>query len=119
MASFDYAKMAATAGRLLERFGKTVTITRTTGGTYDPVTGAATPGTPETFEPKGILTKYPDNLIDGTRIQMSDRKLILDDTVMPTMDDKPTIQGEEWTIKDIETVSPAGTPLIYFVQVRR
>lgn len=119
MADFDYAKMAATAKRLLTRFGSTVQIKRTTGGTYDPITGATTPGTETTYEPKGVLTKYPDRLIDGTRILQSDRKLILDDTVEPNASDKPVVQGEEWTVQEISTISPAGTPIIYEVRVRR
>lgn len=119
MATFDYAKMAVTARRLLTRFGQSITISRTTGATYDPVTGVTTPGTTTAFTPKGVLLKYPDRLIDGTRILQSDRKLILDDTVAPEMSDKPLVQGEEWTIQDIMTVSPAGTPLIYEVQVRK
>lgn len=119
MADFDYAKMAATAKRLLTRFGNTVSIVRTTGGTYDPVTGAETPGTETTYAPKGVLLKYPDRLIDGTRILQSDRKLILDDTIVPVADDKPVVQGEEWNIQNIMTISPAGTPIVYEVQVRR
>lgn len=119
MADFDYAKMAATARRLLTRFGNPVTISRTTGGTTDPVTGVTTPGTTETFMPQGVLLKYPDQLIDGTRILQSDRRLILDDTVEPTASDKPVVQGQQWTIVDFMTVSPAGTPIVYEVQVRR
>ena len=37
--AFDYAKAAGTAQRLLANFGQTVTLTRATAGTYDPVTG--------------------------------------------------------------------------------
>lgn len=119
MADFDYAKMAATARRLLTRFGSTVDIVRETGGGYDPVTGTTTPGTETTYQPKGVLLKYPDRLIDGTRILQSDRRLILDDTVNPNASDKPVVQGEEWNIQDIATISPAGTPIIYEVQVRK
>lgn len=119
MATFDYAKMAATAARLLEKFGSTVTVKRETGGSVDPVSGVVTSGSQTTYSPNGVLTKFPDNLIDGTRIQASDRKLILDDTIAPLLTDKVTIQGEDWTLQEIMTVNPAGTAIIYECVARR
>lgn len=119
MASFDYAKMAATARNLLDRFGATVQVVRVTGASTDPVTGMTTPGTTETFEPKGVLLKFPDRLIDGTRIKQSDRRLILDDTFEPTLSDKPVIEGQEWSLIEDMTVSPAGVPIVYEFLARR
>lgn len=119
MATFDYAKMAETAKTLLERFGSTIEITRTTDATYNPVTGASTPGSSDTFRPKGVLLKFPDKLIDGTRIKQSDRRLIVDDTLEINLNDKPLIQGEEWNLVENMTVSPAGVPIVYEFLARR
>ena len=110
-----YGKMAKTANRLIKKFGAAITISRVSGESVDPVTGVVTPGTEELFYPFGILKKYPDNLIDGTSIKSSDRVLILDNTVEPLMTD--TIV--DWSIESIETSNPAGTSLVYFVQVRK
>lgn len=119
MGKFYYAKMADTAARLLDRFGSAITINRTIGESIHPVTGVVTPGSVTTFTPNGVLTKFPDELIDGTRILRSDRKLILDDTVAPLVTDKPVIQGEEWSVQEVMTVEPAGTPIVYECIVRK
>lgn len=114
-----YDEMAATATELLTEFGAPVTLTRVTGGRIDPITGVVTPGTDDTQTTIGMLKKFPDNLIDGTRIQSGDRTLILDASVEPLMTDRPVIGGQEWTPVSIETVNPAGTPLVYFVHSRK
>lgn len=117
--AFDYAKIAATAARLIENFGQTISVTRTTGATIDPVTGAAVAGTDTVYSPKGILKKYPDDVIDGTRIETGDRELILDNTIEPDLSDKVTVQGEQWTIVNVTSVNPAGTAIVFFCQVRK
>lgn len=117
--TFDYAAMATTARQLLAEFGQTITVTRTTGETIDPVTGAVTPGTDTTYSPKGVLRPFPNNLIDETRITTSDRELILDDTVEPQMGDVVTVGGENWNIQSIIGTKPAGVDLVWRVQVGR
>lgn len=114
-----YADMATTARTLIAEYGQTISVKRTTGGSVDPVTGVVVAGTTTTYSPKGILRKYADKLIDGTRIKASDRELVLDDTVAPVMTDKVTIGGQDWVLKAITPVEPAGTPLVYFCQVSK
>jgi hypothetical protein len=60
-----------------------------------------------------------DALVDGTRIKHSDRMLILDDTVEPLMTDRPSFQGSAWTPIEILPKNPAGTPICYFVVMRK
>jgi hypothetical protein len=114
-----YSDLATTAKELFTEFGQTITITRTTGDTYNPVTGDTTYGSSSTFLSKGILKQYKSTLIDGTRIKATDRELVLDDTVEPLMTDIITIGGESWTPIMPGATNPAGTPLVYRVQVRR
>lgn len=114
-----YAEMADVATELLTEFGQTVTITRTTGGSIDPVTGVETPGTTAVYSPVGVLKPYPNRLIDGTRIKAGDRELIVDDTVEPLLTDAITVNGEALVAQEIEVVSPAGTPIVYKIRVRR
>ena len=113
-----YTKMAATASRLIGKYGQAMAIKRVSGGTIDPVTGTVTAGTSSTLATTGILQRYPDSLIDGTRILTSDRLAILAPTAEPAMTDKLAFNGKDWTIASIQTANPAGTPLVYFVQVR-
>lgn len=114
-----YAEMAATALELLREFGTSVTLKRTTGASTDPVTGVVTAGTADDQTTTGLLTPFPDRLIDGTRILASDRKLILSPEVRPLMTDKPVIGGQQWSIVQIDTIEPTDTPVVYMVQVRR
>ena len=114
-----YSDLATTAKSLLAEFGQTITITRSTAGTYDAVTGAVTAGTTATYLAKGVLKQYKSNLIDGTRILSTDRELIIDDTIEPFLDDIITIGGASWSAIMVGETNPAGTPLVYKVQVRR
>lgn len=111
--------MSATALGLLTKFGQSITLSRETGGSIDPVTGAVTPGADASVTTTGILLKYPDMMIDGTRILDSDRRLLISNEQIPQPSDKPLIDSQEWAIVNIETLSPAGTDVIYELQVRR
>lgn len=117
--SFDYAKMATTALRLLAKFGAPVTLVRTTGGSIDPVTGAVIAGSSANQTTTGLLRRYPDGLIDGTRIMTGDRQAVLSNEVRPLLTDRLQVAGENWSVMSIETVKPTDTTLVYFVQVRK
>lgn len=115
-----YTHMAATATRLLTKFGKHVTLVRSTGSSYDPVTGAAVPVMTANVSGVGLLKPFPDVMVDSTRVLASDRLLVLDATAEPMADDRPQINGEDWTIVDIKTVKPDdATAVVYFVHVRK
>ena len=107
-----YDNLAATASRLISKFGQDITVTRTSGVSIDPITGAAT-GSEVTLTGKGIYKTYPDSLIDGTLIKRTSKMVVIDNTVTPVMSDK--IDG--LNVTNIKTSSPAGTDLVYFVQV--
>lgn len=121
MATDLYARMAATAVRLLASYGVAVTLPRTTGSSGpDPVTGAATAGTADNKSTVGILINYPANLIDGTRIKATDKLLVLSGSVEPVMTDTPQMNGETLgVVVSIQKKSPDNaTDIVFFVQVR-
>jgi len=114
-----YSKIAATAKGLLVKHGKSVTLVRSTGGSFDPVTGATVAGTDASVTTTGIIKPYPDNVVDGTRILAGDRELVLSNEHQPLADDRVTIGGENWSIVNIRTVMPDdATAVVYFCQVR-
>ena len=113
-----YTKMASTASRLISKYGQSVLLIRS-GDTAHPVSGATTSGGGVNLKVSGTLQKYPDNLIDGTRIKASDRLMIIDGSKEPLASDLVKIDNQNWAIESIKTVNPAGTALIYFIQVRR
>ena len=119
MSEAFYNSIAATASKLITKFGAVGEIKRTTGGSINPVTGAIATGTTVTYTPNTIVQKYADELVDGARILSSDRMIILDNTIEPVSTDTITIGGENWSIVSIRESNPAGIPLVYFVQARR
>ena len=113
-----YDRMQGVASDLLERFGQTVTFTRITGGGIDPVTGVSTQTT-TTIETVGTLRRYPNSLIDGTRIQQTDRELVIRaGDIEPRLSDTVTVDGGTYTIEEVQTSTPGGIDLVYFVRVR-
>ena len=119
MSDAFYNRMAATASRLLDKFGGVVSVVRNTGGSINPVTGTIVAGTNTTLTAKGLINDFADNLIDGTRILASDRLLILDSSFEPLLTDKPVVGGQNWTIVSIKQVKPYAVSVVYFLQVRR
>lgn len=117
--SYDYAPIAATALRLLQNFGQSITLVRVSGESTDPVTGVVTSGADASVTTTGIMKMYPQKMIDGTRILATDREMVLSNEHTPVATDQVRIGTEDWTIVDIKTISPAGTDLVYFVQVRK
>lgn len=114
-----YSRMAKTAGRLIDRFGMPITVTRTVGGSINPITGVVTPGQTQTFTPMGVFQRVPEDLVDGSRILASDRLLLLDDTVAVQMTDRISVGAQQWPIEEITIVQPAAIPVVYVVRVRK
>ena len=109
-----YSELADVAVELLTEFGKEITLERTIGGSGHPVTGVVTTGTPNDQVTIGVVKPYEKNLIDGTIIQAGDKEVILSPEIEPLMTD--TIDGMQ--IVNIIEINPAGTVLVYKVQVR-
>ena len=109
--AFDYARPAATAKRLLTRFGQVVTIKRTTPGAYDPATGTVSGGTVG-YSCAGAVMNYASRDIDGTLVQRGDVRVLLAPDA--AFEPKPT----ELTVINAEATKPAGSPVLYEVQAR-
>lgn len=118
MAKFDYARIRATAERLIARFGQTGALRRTVSDT-DP------------FNPTQTTTDYPCTFavldyalkdIDGTLIKQTDQMAYLSTaglTIAPTTTDRLIVGGAALTVVNVQPLSPAGTVLLYQLQVRR
>lgn len=119
--SFDYDKSAATASRLLAKFGATVTVTRTTPGAYDPATGTDAAGSAQTWTPAGVRLEYSQREIDGTNIKAGDQRVYMSAVagLDPQPGDTVTLGGEAWRVVTSRTLAPAGIAVLLDVQVRR
>lgn len=122
-----YDRMAATALRLIERFGLTATLSEVTPGEYDPVTGVETGGATLTQTGQLILLDYTAQeagIINaaGSLVQQGDKKIMLAAKGLewpPTMTTTVLADGLTWTIINIKSTNPAGTPLAYELHGRR
>ena len=109
-----YSDLANVAVELLTEFGQSITLTRTTGETTDPVSGAVFQGASADQLTTGVMKPYAKNLIDGNLIQVGDKEVVLSPTVAPLTTDRIN----DMQIVNITEINPAGTVLIYKVQVR-
>jgi hypothetical protein len=118
--SFDYAKSAATALRLLTKFGQPVTLRKQTAGAYDPATGTATITTSDTAGNAAIL-EFSDGerYQAGTTIQEGDKKALLNAAaVTPAPNDLLIAGSVTWTVLGVKTLAPAGTVVLYELHLR-
>lgn len=133
-----YDEMASMATELLTEFGQEIVLTRPSLNfsniTNKPVSGGTT-----NLTTIGVFTNIDRSLVDGTRIQDTERVMVIDASVSPRMGDLLGVSGMvtpesvgaapgiilspgqalSWTIVAIKDINPAGTPICYFVQVRR
>ena len=125
-----YDRMAATALRLIERFGLTATLSDTpepNPDDYDPVTGMGPIIVPVTQSGHAIQLDYTvqeAGIINavGSLVQQGDKKIMLAAEGLawpPTITTTILADGLTWTIVNIKSTNPAGTPLVYELHGRR
>lgn len=120
-----YAKMRATADKILRGKGQAIKLTRQSSGTYAPSTGLATVST-STQTGYGAVFEYVDHNIDGTLVKAGDKQLLLSAlnstgtalTTPPIVNDTATIGGAVYTITSVKPLSPAGTTCIFECNLR-
>jgi hypothetical protein len=118
--SFDYAKSASTATRLLTQFGQAVTRNASTAGAYDPAAGAATV-TDVSSSRTGALLNYSGKgeiYANGNLVILGDRKLLLDGYGPVEMTDSYVVGTTEYSVVSIKELNPAGTIVMYEIHAR-
>lgn len=118
-----YDEMAVMALDLITEFGQPVTIRDTVKGVYDPATGKTGPDTVTERIGQGILQDFTGQEFQtNTLIKVGDKKLKVAARSLsapPTLLSRAVIQGRTWSIiPPIKEINPAGTPLLYELQVR-
>lgn len=120
-----YARMQATANKMLKGKGQTIILSRNSVGAYDPTTGESTI-TVTTQTGYGAIFDYSDRNIDGELILSGDKQLILSAVnstgtalTAPEVNDTVTDVGSVVrTITRIKAVSPAGTTVLFECNLR-
>ena len=115
--AFNYAATAATATRLLQRFGKACTLKRVSGTAYDPATGTNVPTYTDVPTTTAVFA-YDQKYIDGTIIKQGDQRAYCAPAVAPAQGDRFTWNGATLEVVAVKPVSPAGVPVLYEAQLR-
>lgn len=122
MATF-YDEMAEMALEMIREFGQDVPIRDIKPGEYDPETGTAGPDTITEQTAQGILLDYSGQEFQANSlIKQGDKKLKIAARGLewaPGLLNKVIVQGRTWSIvPPLKEVNPAGTPILYELQVR-
>lgn len=115
-----YDEMQECVTELLTEFGEPgyINIERLQGATFDSIAGDNVGGSNKDFGLIGVVVDYDDSQIDGTRIKIDDKMVVLDFQNKPLKDDTFIIDGAKMKVVHIKIISPAGTVLAYKVQLR-
>jgi hypothetical protein len=118
-----YEEMAVMALEMITEFGQPVIIRATTAGEYDPDTGTGSPGIVAEQTAQGILLDFTgQEFQNNSLIKQGDKKLKIAAQGLawaPDLLNKVIVQGRTWSIvPPLKEINPAGTPILYELQVR-
>lgn len=118
-----YDEMAVMAFEMITEFGQPVTISKTEPGEYDPETGGEAAGATVEQIAQGILLDFTGiEFQNNSLIRQGDKKLKIGAQGLawvPGLLDKVVVQGRTWSVvPPLKEVNPAGTPVLYELQVR-
>lgn len=105
--SIDYARIAANATRLLERFGRGWQVRTTT------VANAVS-----TRVAVGVKIDETRQVLDGSRINIGDHRMLFTAATNPVIGERITSGSESRVIVHTEAIQPAGTVLAWWVWAR-
>jgi hypothetical protein len=118
-----YDEMAVMALDMITEFGQPVLIHNIKPGEYDPSTGTAGPDTVTEQTAQGILLDFTGQEFEANSlIKVGDKKLKIAARGLewaPSLLNKVVVQGRTWSIvPPLKEINPAGTPILYELQVR-
>lgn len=119
-----YDEMAAMALQMITEYGQTVKLRNLQRGEYDPEASAPAPPAIVEQEVQGLLLEYSGREFEASSLILTgDKKLKIPAQGLawvPALGSKAVIQGAEWSIvPPVKEINPAGTPILYELQVRK
>lgn len=119
VAAYNYAPLQATALRLIQRFGMAMTLNKQVSGAYSGGVATVTP-TAQTVSGVKLAYTAQERAAAGTIEQDDFRVLMAASGVTnpPAAADQLVIGGNNYQVVHTQIVGPAGTDLVYDLQVR-
>lgn len=125
-----YNGLQGTVSRLIREKGQPITVSRTTGDTYDAPTQTVIPGVTQTQQvsalvlpaSKGTVQAFDVKFERGTLIETNLRSIkasAADFEWMPSPGDFVGFGGETWKVIGTTPLSPGGVDMIYSFSVQR
>lgn len=126
MTTFDYSRLSSKAAELIERYGQGVEITVVTAGTYSTEHRTVTPTEVATAVVGVVLPiagTYDERNSPETSLGLLSRRSVLIPGESlgsaPKSGDRVVFGAQTWNVVGSSEVSPAGTTLIYRIEVSR
>lgn len=113
-----YEGLQATAGRLMGTYGRSVTLKRVTPGAFNPTTGTFAAGTTANHPFSAVITDFETAEIDGTLIQVGDKKLIGQPPIEPVVGDTLEDGSKTYRVERLLETKPGPVSLIYELHLR-
>ncbi len=113
-----YTKIENIAYKQIKKYGAKITVEYAGGGTFDPVAGTESGGSPTVKNGYGMITEYDDREIDGETIRRTDVKLIAAKIDPPAPNDDVTAGGKRYKVVNASTIRPGGVNVLVKVQLR-
>lgn len=118
-----YDEMALMALEMITEVGQPVTIRDIVKGEYDPDTSMTPPDSVVERTAQGILLDFTGQEFQtNSLIKVGDKKLKIAAAGLgpaPSLLSKVVVQGRTWMIiPPLKEINPAGTPILYELQVR-
>jgi len=114
-----YTRLADTSSRLLKKLGQTATWSHDNDdGTFNPATGVMTGVTTTAYTASGALLDFDTKRVDGDSIRSTDKRFIIEAGSKPELNDVVTVDSVAYQTVSIRETNPAGTPVIYELQLR-
>jgi hypothetical protein len=116
---YDYSKPAATALRLLTKFGAAATIKQLSSDGYNPATGTASVLTASQACFAAVFD-IEQKMVDGTNVLAGDKTAYVSASGVtePKEGSVLTWQGKDYRIVKHKTLAPAGVAVLFELQVR-
>lgn len=119
--TFDYAKTAASAERMLKKYGAAGTISRAGAeGSPDPLTGVPQPSFETVQDIVGVVFPIDSKLVDGTTVLATDETAYISTVGVwkPRSTDVLAINDQTYTVMDVKWLAPAGVAVLGELIVR-